>query len=59
VLLPEDGLTPERLSAELRNLLGRDARDLAAMAEAARRAAAPGAAEQLADLCLAAAGVKP
>jgi len=58
VLLPEDGLTPERLAAELRNLLGRDARDLAAMAEAARRAASPGAAEQLADLCLAAAGVQ-
>jgi UDP-N-acetylglucosamine--N-acetylmuramyl-(pentapeptide) pyrophosphoryl-undecaprenol N-acetylglucosamine transferase len=58
VLLAEDGLTPERLAAELRNLLGRDARDLAAMAEAARRAAAPGAAERLADLCLAAAGAK-
>jgi UDP-N-acetylglucosamine--N-acetylmuramyl-(pentapeptide) pyrophosphoryl-undecaprenol N-acetylglucosamine transferase len=57
VLLPEEGLTAERLAAELRTLLGEDARPLAAMAEAARRAAAPGAADQLADLCLAAAGV--
>lgn len=57
VLLAEEGLTAERLAAELRTLLGTDARALAAMAEAARRAAAPGAAEQLADLCLAAAGV--
>ena len=56
VLLAEDGLTAERLAAELRKLLGADPRALAAMAEAARRAAAPGAAEQLADLCLAAAG---
>lgn len=59
VLLPEARLTPERLAAELRNLLGPDARDLTAMAEAARRAAAPGAAEQLADLCLATAGGSP
>jgi len=57
VLLAEDGLTAERLATELKTLLGADARALAAMAEAARRAAAPGAAEQLADLCLAAAGV--
>jgi UDP-N-acetylglucosamine--N-acetylmuramyl-(pentapeptide) pyrophosphoryl-undecaprenol N-acetylglucosamine transferase len=56
VLLAEAGLTAERLAAELRTLLGADTRPLAAMAEAARRAATPGAAEQLADLCLAAAG---
>ncbi len=56
VLLPESGLTPDRLACELRTLLGADSRALAAMAEAARRAASPGAAEQLADLCLAAAG---
>jgi UDP-N-acetylglucosamine--N-acetylmuramyl-(pentapeptide) pyrophosphoryl-undecaprenol N-acetylglucosamine transferase len=55
VLLPEEGLTTERLAGELRTLLGADARALVAMAEAAHRAAAPGAAEQLADLCLAAA----
>ncbi|HUO79791.1 MAG TPA: undecaprenyldiphospho-muramoylpentapeptide beta-N-acetylglucosaminyltransferase [Steroidobacteraceae bacterium] len=56
VLLAEEGLTAERLAAELKTLLGADARALAAMAAAARRAATPGAAEQLADLCLAAAG---
>ena len=56
VLLAEDGLTADRLAAELRTLLGADPRALIAMAEAARRAAAPGAAEQLAELCLAAAG---
>ena len=39
-----------------RVLLGAASRALVARAEAARRAAAPGAAEQLADLCLAAAG---
>jgi UDP-N-acetylglucosamine--N-acetylmuramyl-(pentapeptide) pyrophosphoryl-undecaprenol N-acetylglucosamine transferase len=56
VLLPEAGLTAERIATELRNLLGVDGRALAAMAEAASRAGAPGAAEQLADLCLAAVG---
>jgi UDP-N-acetylglucosamine--N-acetylmuramyl-(pentapeptide) pyrophosphoryl-undecaprenol N-acetylglucosamine transferase len=56
VLLAEEALTPARLATELQTLLGTDARPLAAMAEAARRAASPGAAEQLADLCLAAAG---
>jgi UDP-N-acetylglucosamine--N-acetylmuramyl-(pentapeptide) pyrophosphoryl-undecaprenol N-acetylglucosamine transferase len=56
VLLPEERLTAARLATELRTLLGADTRPLAAMAEAARRAAAPGAAEQLADLCLAATG---
>ncbi|MBS0395395.1 MAG: UDP-N-acetylglucosamine--N-acetylmuramyl-(pentapeptide) pyrophosphoryl-undecaprenol N-acetylglucosamine transferase, partial [Proteobacteria bacterium] len=45
-----------RLAAELERLLGADPRDLGAMADAARRAAAPGATARLADLCLAAAG---
>ncbi len=53
LLLSESALTPERLAAELRSLLGADASSLAAMAEAARRASVPGAAETLADLCLA------
>ncbi len=56
LLLAEDGLTADRLASELRTLLGSDDRALAAMAEAARRAATPGAAERLAALCLAAAG---
>jgi UDP-N-acetylglucosamine--N-acetylmuramyl-(pentapeptide) pyrophosphoryl-undecaprenol N-acetylglucosamine transferase len=56
VLLPEATLTPESLAAELRTLTGPDPRRREAMAEAARRAAMPGAAERLADLCLAAAG---
>ena len=55
VLLPEDTLTAERLAAELKTLLGPDPRPLTAMAEAARRAASPGAAERVAELCLAAA----
>ena len=56
VLLPQATLTAERLAAELRALAGADPRPRAAMAEAARRAAAPGAAVRLADLCLAAVG---
>ena len=58
VLLPEATLTAERLAAELRALAGADARPRFAMAEAARRAAMPGAAERLADLCLTAAGAR-
>jgi UDP-N-acetylglucosamine--N-acetylmuramyl-(pentapeptide) pyrophosphoryl-undecaprenol N-acetylglucosamine transferase len=54
LLLPEVSLTPELLAAELARLLGPDATALAAMAIGARRAAVPGAAEALADLCLAA-----
>jgi UDP-N-acetylglucosamine--N-acetylmuramyl-(pentapeptide) pyrophosphoryl-undecaprenol N-acetylglucosamine transferase len=54
LLLPEASLTAESLAAELRILLGPDRRRYDAMAEAARRAAMPGAAERLADLCLAA-----
>jgi len=56
VLLPEATLTAERLAAELHVLAGADARPRLAMADAARRAATPGAAERLAELCLAAAG---
>ncbi|HXQ64495.1 MAG TPA: undecaprenyldiphospho-muramoylpentapeptide beta-N-acetylglucosaminyltransferase [Steroidobacteraceae bacterium] len=59
VLLPEATLTPERLAAELRTLTGPDPRRREAMADAARRAAMPGAADRLADLCLAAAGAGP
>jgi UDP-N-acetylglucosamine--N-acetylmuramyl-(pentapeptide) pyrophosphoryl-undecaprenol N-acetylglucosamine transferase len=59
VLLPEATLTPERLAAELSTLTGPDPRRREAMAEAARRAAMPGAADRLADLCLAAAGARP
>ncbi len=58
VLLPEATLSADRLAQELRRLLGADARCRVAMAEAARKAAVPGAAQQLADLCLAAAGVR-
>lgn len=54
VVLPEATLTAERLATELRALIGPDRRDCEAMAAAARRAATPGAAERLADLCLAA-----
>jgi UDP-N-acetylglucosamine--N-acetylmuramyl-(pentapeptide) pyrophosphoryl-undecaprenol N-acetylglucosamine transferase len=54
VLLPESTLTPQLLATELRSLAGFDRRRRDAMAEAARRAAMPGAAERLADLCLAA-----
>ena len=42
------------LAQQLRSLAGPDRRRREAMAEAARRAAMPGAAERLADLCLAA-----
>ena len=54
VLVAEASLTPEFLATELRLLLGPDRKRRDAMAEAARRAAMPGAAERLADLCLAA-----
>ena len=54
VLVPESSLTPEFLAQQLRALAGPDRRRRDAMAEAARRAAMPGAAERLADLCLAA-----
>jgi UDP-N-acetylglucosamine--N-acetylmuramyl-(pentapeptide) pyrophosphoryl-undecaprenol N-acetylglucosamine transferase len=51
VLLPEGTLSAELLAAEIRRLaVDRDT--CAAMAEAARRAAIPGGAELLADLCL-------
>jgi UDP-N-acetylglucosamine--N-acetylmuramyl-(pentapeptide) pyrophosphoryl-undecaprenol N-acetylglucosamine transferase len=56
VLLPEATLTAERLAQELKQLTGRDPRRRLAMAEAARAAAVPHAAEHLADLCLAAIG---
>ena len=55
VLLAEWTVTPERLAAELEALFGADGRRLAAMGAAARDAASTGAAERLADLCLAAA----
>ena len=54
VLVPESSLSPEFLAQQLRSLAGPDRRRRDAMAEAARRAAMPGAAERLADLCLAA-----
>lgn len=56
ILLPEATLTAERLAQEMKLLACSDARRRLAMAEAARGAAVPGAAQQLADLCLAAAG---
>jgi UDP-N-acetylglucosamine--N-acetylmuramyl-(pentapeptide) pyrophosphoryl-undecaprenol N-acetylglucosamine transferase len=52
VLLPERELTPERLGAEVRALLGEPAR-LHAMAGRARSLATPDAAERLVDLILA------
>jgi UDP-N-acetylglucosamine--N-acetylmuramyl-(pentapeptide) pyrophosphoryl-undecaprenol N-acetylglucosamine transferase len=55
VLLPEATLTAERLAQELKLLTAADARRRVTMSEAARHAACPGAAEHLADLCLAAA----
>ena len=54
VLLPEATLTAPLLAGELGALAGPDRRRRDAMADAARRAAMPGAAERLADLCLAA-----
>ncbi len=54
VVVPESTLTPEVLATQLRSLAGPDRRRRDAMAEAARRAAMPGAAERLANLCLAA-----
>lgn len=59
VLLPEATLTAERLAQELKQLTVGDARRRLAMAEAARAAAVPRAAEHLADLCLAAIGRVP
>lgn len=56
LLMPEHSLTAESLAAELGRLLGADSQPLAAMAGAARSAAVRGAAETLADLCLAAGG---
>jgi UDP-N-acetylglucosamine--N-acetylmuramyl-(pentapeptide) pyrophosphoryl-undecaprenol N-acetylglucosamine transferase len=58
LLVPEADLTAERLATQLAQLLGDDAAPLAAMAEASRRAAVLGAAETLADLCLAAGGAR-
>ncbi len=53
-LMPEATLTPQLLAGELGALLGSDTSALALMGQGARRAAVPGAAEVLADLCLAA-----
>jgi UDP-N-acetylglucosamine--N-acetylmuramyl-(pentapeptide) pyrophosphoryl-undecaprenol N-acetylglucosamine transferase len=52
VLLPEETLDPKLLGREIRRLCQLEAGALLAMAEAARRAATPGAAERLANLCL-------
>ena len=54
LLMPESSFTAERLATQLARLLAEAAAPLAAMACAARAAAVPGAAEKLADLCLAA-----
>jgi UDP-N-acetylglucosamine--N-acetylmuramyl-(pentapeptide) pyrophosphoryl-undecaprenol N-acetylglucosamine transferase len=56
VLLPESDLTARSLASELMSLLDSDGLRRAPMAEAARRASMPGAAERLADLCLVAGG---
>jgi UDP-N-acetylglucosamine--N-acetylmuramyl-(pentapeptide) pyrophosphoryl-undecaprenol N-acetylglucosamine transferase len=53
VLLPEASLDAALLAREIGRLAGSDREACAAMAEAARRAATPGAAELLAALCLA------
>jgi UDP-N-acetylglucosamine--N-acetylmuramyl-(pentapeptide) pyrophosphoryl-undecaprenol N-acetylglucosamine transferase len=58
VLMPESALTPQLLATELRALAGSDHLRRETMAEAAHRAAMPGAAERLAELCLAA-GARP
>jgi len=52
VLLPEETLDPNLLGREIRRLCQADAGARLAMAEAARRAATPGAAERLANICL-------
>lgn len=52
VLLPQTELTPERLAAELRALIG-DAHTLHAMAESATQLAKPEAARDVAAICLA------
>ncbi len=57
ILLPESLLTDDGLARELDRLLGREPSVLAAMRDAARRVAAPRAAERLADLVMQAAGV--
>lgn len=59
ILLPESALDERKLAQEISRLLGADAATRERMSEAARRASAPGAAERLADLCLAAAGERP
>jgi UDP-N-acetylglucosamine--N-acetylmuramyl-(pentapeptide) pyrophosphoryl-undecaprenol N-acetylglucosamine transferase len=51
VVLPQESLTPERLVAEVRALLGRP-HELAQMGERARQLAVPDAAERLATLVL-------
>jgi UDP-N-acetylglucosamine--N-acetylmuramyl-(pentapeptide) pyrophosphoryl-undecaprenol N-acetylglucosamine transferase len=56
MLLAEATLTAERLAEALRPLLASDPSRREAMAAAARAAARPGAAERLADLCLARVG---
>jgi UDP-N-acetylglucosamine--N-acetylmuramyl-(pentapeptide) pyrophosphoryl-undecaprenol N-acetylglucosamine transferase len=58
VLMPESALDEQKLAQEISRLLGADATTLEHMSEAARGAAAPGAAERLADLCLSAAGAR-
>lgn len=58
ILLSESDLTPERLAGELVRLCDASSDGvLKVMSQAAQRAASPGAATRLADLCLAAAGV--
>jgi UDP-N-acetylglucosamine--N-acetylmuramyl-(pentapeptide) pyrophosphoryl-undecaprenol N-acetylglucosamine transferase len=52
VLLPEETLDPKLLAREIRRLCQMEPDARLAMAEAARRAATPGAAERLANLCL-------
>lgn len=58
ILMPEAVLDEQKLAEELGRLLAAGGTALAAMSEAARRAAAPGAAERVADLCLNAAGAR-
>lgn len=55
-LLPQSRATPERLASELETLVG-DRAAMLAMAERARASARNDAAEQVADLCLAAGGL--
>jgi len=56
VLIPEPGLTPQRLATELKTLLGSGRTALAAMAVKARGLAITDADVRLADACIAAAG---